>query len=253
VRIVVLGATGVVGRHTASVAASRGAEVVSAARATGVDAALGTGLDEAFAGAHSVVDLTNVTTLRRGPATEFFSAVAANVQGAASRAGVSHVVVLSIVGVARCRAFGYYAAKLVHERRHLDGPLGAHVVRATQFHEFPGQLLARATAGPVAFVPALRVQTVAARSVAEVLVDAALGAPPAGHGPDVAGPGPEAALPELARAVVARRGGPRVVSLPVPGEVGRAVRAGALLPAPDALLVGPGFDDWLGGPDGPSR
>jgi hypothetical protein len=30
------------------------------------------------------------------------------------------------------------------------------------------------------------------------------------------------------------------------------VRAGALLPAADGLLVGPTFEEWLAGPDGPA-
>ena len=52
---------------------------------------------------------------------------------------------LSIVGIDRLRSLGYYDAKCTQERHHLDGPVGATVVRATQFHEFPGQLLARAS------------------------------------------------------------------------------------------------------------
>jgi hypothetical protein len=33
----------------------------------------------------------------------------------------------------------------------------------------------------------------------------------------------------------------------VPGAAGRAIADGALLPAPDAVLTGPAFDEWLAG------
>jgi uncharacterized protein YbjT (DUF2867 family) len=161
--------------------------------------------------------------------------------------------VLSIVGVDQFRSFGYYDAKVTQERLHLDGVVPATVLRATQFHEFPLQVVSRSTVGPLAMVPSMRVQTVAARSVAEQLVDAATGEPWRGRRPDVAGPGPEAMLPDLARRALAKAGSSvKVVAMPVPGAGGKATRQGAQLPAADGLLVGPSFEAWLDGPDGPA-
>lgn len=245
-RIVVLGGSGVVGRHVADVAAARGLDARSCSRATGVDVTTGAGLEAALDGATAVIDVTNVATLRRGQARRFFETSARHVQQAAARSGVGRVVVLSIVGIDRLRSLGYYDAKCTQERHHLDGSVGATVVRATQFHEFPGQVLARASVGPVALVPALRVQTVAARSVAEVLVEAALAEPMRGRAPDVAGPGPPASLPALAAATLAARGErTKVLGLPLVGAARRASADGSLLPSADARLVGPSFEDWL--------
>ena len=212
----------------------------------------GDGLDAALSGADAVIDVTNVTTVRRGPAVRFFESTARNLQAAARREGVPHLVVVSIVGVDRLGGFGYYGAKVIQERLHLDGPVDTTILRATQFHEFAGQFLSRATIGPVALVPRLRVQTVAARSAAIALLDAAARGPQRGRLPDVAGPGPGTELPALARIVIEHQGRhTSVLAAPVPGAVGRAVRDGALLPAADGLLVGPTFAEWLIGRDGP--
>jgi uncharacterized protein YbjT (DUF2867 family) len=253
VRIAVLGGSGVVGRHVVAVAMALGHEVSAPSRASGVDLVAGSGLDDALAGCAAAIDVTNVATIRRGPARAFFEATARNLQAACRRAGVAQVVVLSIVGIDRFRALGYYDAKCTQERLHLDGPVDATIVRATQFHEFPGQVVARATVAGVALVPRLSVQTVAARAVAEVLVDHAVGTPSRGRALDVGGPGPPAALPALAAATLARRGArTRVAAVPLAGAVRRAVAEGALLPPPDARLVGPTFEAWLDGPDGPA-
>jgi uncharacterized protein YbjT (DUF2867 family) len=247
-RIAVLGGSGVVGRHAVDVARARGLEVVALSRSTGVDVVTGAGLDAALEGVDAAIDVTNVATIRRGPSRRFFESSARNVQQAAARTGVAHVVVLSIVGVDRLRSLGYYDAKCTQERHHLDGPVPATIVRATQFHEFPGQVVARSTVGPVALVPAMRVQTVAARSVAEVLVDAAAGQPTNARALDVAGPGPPAELPALAAATLARRGvRTKVLGIPLLGAPGRASRDGSLLPALDGRLVAPTFEAWLDG------
>jgi uncharacterized protein YbjT (DUF2867 family) len=254
VRIAVLGGSGVLGRLVVDVATSRGLEAVGLSRATGVDLVTGAGLDAALDGCAAAIDASNKVALRRA-ARSFFETTARHLQATCARAGVAHVVVVSIVGIDRARAYGYYEAKLTQERHHLNGPVDATIVRATQFHEFPEQLAARATlAGRVTLIPALRVQTVAARSVAEILVDAAAGAPWRGRAPDVAGPGPPAELPALATAALGRAGSAaRVLAVPLVGPMRRASQDGALLPAADARLVGPTFAGWLDGPDGPAR
>ena len=252
-RIAVFGGTGVLGRHVVEEARSRGWEAASLSRRCGVDLVTGDGLAPALAGADAAIDVTNVMTVRAGPARRFFEATARNLQAAAMREGVKHLVVVSIVGVDRLGGFGYYGAKVTQERLHLDGPVDTTVLRATQFHEFPGQILSRSTFGPVSVVPGLRVQTVAARSVAAALVDATAAGPSRGRLADVAGPGPARDLPALARAVLERESRrSTVLALRVPGAIGREVRAGALLPASDGLLVGPTFEEWLAGPDGPA-
>lgn len=89
---------------------------------------------------------------------------------------MAHHIALSIVGVDRVGCWGYYAGKLAQEKLVLAGPVPATVLRATQFHEFTGQVLA-GTRGSLAVVPRMRVQPVAAREVGQVLAELAVTEP----------------------------------------------------------------------------
>lgn len=115
----------------------------------------------------------------------------------------------------------------------LSGPLPASVLRATQFHEFAGQVLARVP-GPVALVPRMRTQPVAAREVATALVALAR-SPAVGRAPELAGPEVHD-LVDLARRVARVTGRRRpVVPVRLPGATGRAMAGGALLPTDPGL------------------
>jgi len=250
-RLVVAGGTGTVGRYVVGAARQRGHQVVVISRAEGVDLATGVGVIEAVEGADAIIDVSNHQSLTGGEATTFFTGATARLQEAGRRAGAKQLVVLSIVGVDRVPGFGYYQAKLAHERAALDGSFPATVLRATQFHEFPGQLLQRLHLGPVAVVPRMCTQTVAARTVGEVLVELAEG-DPVGMAEELAGPEAGDTV-DLARRLVARRGARvRVVPAPMLGASARAMRTGALLPAAGARLAGPTFGAWLAGPDADS-
>ena len=101
----------------------------------------------------------------------------------------------------------------------------------------------------MAFVPVMRTQLVAARTVAETLVELAL-APTSGSAgtpiPEVAGPREER-LADAARLLVARRGRPiRVQEVSDPANPDRDLfENGGLLPSPHARLAGPSYADWL--------
>ena len=242
-RIAVAGGTGLVGSLLVGQLEAGGHDPVVLARSTGVDLTTGAGLDAALEGARAVVDVTNLPTMRRRPAEEFFTAGTRHLVEAGRRAGVGHHVVLSIVGVDRVDQ-GYYAAKRAQERAVLSGGVPATVLRATQFHEFAGQLLDRMP-GPVALVPRMRVQPVAAREVAAALA-ALVGDAPAGMAPELGGPEVHE-LVDLARRVLAARGS-RSPVLPVrlPGRAGRLAREGALLPAGPGPRGRETFEEWLG-------
>src|SRR5207244_7756087 len=112
-------------------------------------------------------------------ATEFFTAAARNLQQVGRRAGVQRIVVVSIIGVDRFTA-GYGAAKQAHEQAMLSGPIAARILRAAQFHEFVAQLVDWGRQDGVSYVPKMRTQLVAARTVAEALVELAV-SPEAGQ------------------------------------------------------------------------
>jgi uncharacterized protein YbjT (DUF2867 family) len=242
-RVAVAGGTGLVGRYVVEAAGTAGHDVVVLSRSNGVDLVEATGLAEALEGVQAIVDVTNSATTEREPATAFFTAVAESLQRVGTEQGVEHVVTLSIVGIDRV-AVGYYAAKLEHERAALAGAVPATILRATPFHEFPGQMIGWNRRDRVARIPRQRVQTVAARTVGDVLVEIAAGAP-RGRADDLAGPEP-ADLVELARAFADRRGLELEI---VVDDSGPGIPPGALLPGDDARLAGPTFAEWLAGDD----
>lgn len=241
-RIAVAGGTGVVGRHVVAALTAAGCEPVVLARSTGVDLASGAGVDDALRGARAVVDVSNVATQRQATSVAFFTAATSALLAAGARAGVPHHVVLSIVGVDRVDT-GYYAGKRAQEELVLAGQVPATVLRATQFHEFAGQVLGL-VAGPVAPVPVMRVQPVAAREVGRHLAELAL-AEPQGRAPELAGPEVHE-LTDLVRRLLRARGSRRLVlPLAAPTAASRAARGGALLPTADGPRGRQTFDEWL--------
>jgi uncharacterized protein YbjT (DUF2867 family) len=163
----------------------------------------------------------------------------------ASRAGVRHVLYLSIVG---CDAnpFPYYRVKAQAEQLTLDGPVPATVLRATQFHQFAVMLATRARVGPVLLsVRGLRAQPVDVRDVAERIV-AYVGAGPSGRARDLAGP-TTYTLPEVASLVAEATGRrpPRAVHLPPVGGALRAFSEGTNLADTEADRGSRTLEAWL--------
>lgn len=243
-RVAVAGGTGSVGRHVVAALERRGHEPVVLARSTGVDLRTGRGLDAALTGAEVVVDVTNVTSQSRRRAVAGLTRMTGNLLAAEQRAGVRAHVLLSIVGTDRV-PLGYYRGKLAQERLVLDGPIPATVLRTTQFHEFVERVVGMVP-GPVALVPRARIQPVAAREVAEALVDL-VEDEPSGRVQDLAGPQVHDAV-DLARRMTRARGGRRlIVPVRLPGPWGHAVRSG-LLPDRRARHSRQTFREWLEDP-----
>jgi uncharacterized protein YbjT (DUF2867 family) len=244
-KIAVAGATGRLGRHVADVLTERGHQVVAISRATGVDIITGSGLEEALDGADVIVDAATSPSPEQQAATEFFLTAAHNLQQVGVRAGVKRAVVVSIINIDKFTG-GYGAAKIAHEDAWRSSPIPAQIVRAAQFHEFVAQLLEWGTRGDVATVPEMRTQIVSARTVAEVIADAAeSSAEPTGI-IEIAGPREES-LVELAKMLAAHRGTPVTVQgVRDPADPDAEVQAtGGLLPGPGARLAGPTFAEWL--------
>jgi len=259
-RIAVIGGTGVAGRPAAAEAARRGHEVrVVGRRKPGpqhespvpgtefapADATTGEGLDDALRGVDAVVDCANVMSQSERTATDFFVSVTRHLTAAEAAAGVQRHVVLSIVGIDEV-PLPYYRAKLAHERAAREGSVPVTVVRATQFHDFPRQVLTLTAKGPVALVPRIPVQSVSTAEVAAVLIDAAefAGDPSAPDLLQVGGPERRDLVDLARRTLKAQDRRALVVPLPVPGRTGRAMRSGGLL-LKDGRQGTERFDDWL--------
>jgi len=245
-RIAVAGATGRVGRHVVDVLREGEHDVVAISRSNGVDVITGDGLAAALEGADSIIDTATGPSPEQAAATEFFTTATRNLGEEGAKAGVRRLVVVSIIGTDRATA-GYGAAKLAHERAALAGPIPARILRAAQFHEFVEVLMSWGRQGDVVYLPKMRTQIVAARTVAEALAALALSDEPEGEQPaEIAGPREEY-LPDLATLVAARRGDPvKIEAVSNPADPDDALNSnGGLLPGPHATLAGPTFAEWL--------
>jgi dTDP-4-dehydrorhamnose reductase len=260
-RIAVAGATGRVGSRVVEVLEAGGHDVVPMSRSTGVDVVTGEGLAEALTAAECVIDAASGTASgrqRRAPkaASEFFTASARNLHEIGQKAGVQRMVEVSVLGIDHFSA-GQGAARYAHEKAMLAGPIPVRVLRAALFHEMVPQLIEWGTRGDVAHVRNQRIQPVAARAVAQALVDLATdpawAASPARSEPplpEIAGPREEN-LVDIAKLFVARRSTSlRIQGVTDPSDPDDTIwEDGSLLPNPHATLAGPTFEAWLDSDD----
>ena len=250
----VTGGTGVLGRRVTTELLDRNVDVRVLTRGTATrgtvtdgrpryvhgDLVTGEGVAEAVAGVDTIVHCASAAGLRFAGADVDGSR---RLLDAAIAAEVSHVVYISIVGIDKI-PMGYYRAKLEVERMIADAGMGWTVLRTTQFHELVLQIVATLARTPVVAVPRrVRFQSVDSGDVAVRLAGLALGAP-AGRVADLGGPRVDA-IEDVARAYLrAIRSRRPVVRAPVPGALGRALRAGYNL-VPHGQTVGRTFADFL--------
>jgi uncharacterized protein YbjT (DUF2867 family) len=248
-RLAVIGSSGLVGSQLVAHAQSRGHAVTGISKESGPDVLVGTGLSEALAGVDAIVNVIQSESLEQQASTEFFATVAGNLGRAATDAGVGRTVVLSIVGVDQVAAAegdagtgfdGYYAAKFAQEQATREHAPSTQVVRSAQFHDIARQAIGWGRSGDTTTVPDLLIKPVEVSAMVEVLIDVATGDKD-GDLIEVAGPRAEH-LATMSAAFARHEGDSvRVIA----GPVGDAVRDGILLPSPEAVLVGPTFDEWL--------
>ena len=241
--IAIVGGTGTLGRRVAAELEARGNQVRPLSRHAPeyrVDLATGEGLGPALAGCDVVVDAGNSSA--RKPAGILVDGSRRLLEAGAA-AGVKHHVCVSIVGCDQV-PIGYYRAKSDQERVVGQGAVPWSIVRSTQFHELVGTVLAAAGRWLVLPMPRGVLQPVACADAARAVADVAEGTP-LKTSLTVAGPEVRE-LRDLARTwreVTGHRA--LLVTMPVPGTVGRALRSGALTaPRPDVRGT-TGFADWL--------
>ncbi|WP_128981110.1 SDR family oxidoreductase [Streptomyces roseicoloratus] len=170
---------------------------------------------------------------------------------AARRAGVRHLVYISIVGVDRV-PLPYYRAKLGAERIVEESGPGWTILRTTQFHDLVLRVLEALAKTPVMLVPSgTSDQPIDVAEVAGRLCELAVGEP-AGRVPDMGGPEVRT-FTDLARAYLTATGRRRAV-LPVrlPGSTAARFRAGGHL-TPDRAVGRTSFEDFLAARAGEPR
>jgi uncharacterized protein YbjT (DUF2867 family) len=252
--ILVTGGTGTLGRLVVARLrhAGRDVRVLSRGRhetADGIayvsgDLATGVGIDAAVEGSEIVMHLAGSA---KGDEAKAHSLVRA-----ASRAGVRHLVYISVVGADRIpvtsaidRAmFGYFAAKRAAEEIVADSGLPWTTLRATQFHDLILQTARQMANLPVIPSPAgFRFQPIEPAEVATRLVELALGAP-AGLAPAMGGPRVYD-MAELLRGYLRASHQRRlIIPVRVPGNAARAIREGANL-APERAVGRRTWEDFL--------
>ncbi|KUP95771.1 SDR family oxidoreductase [Thermobifida cellulosilytica] len=244
--VLVTGGTGTLGRHVVPLLRRAGRRVRVLSRrphdsGDGVDHVVGdlrrdTGVDAAVEGADTVLHLAGAP---RGD-----DEAARVLVRAAARAGVRHLVFISIIGVDRV-PLGFYRAKYRAEQAVAGSGVPWTVLRAAQFHDLVLAGVRSLAAMPVVPVPrGLRMQPVDADEVAARLVALALGGP-AGRVPDLAGP-KVYPVADLVRGYLRVRGMRRLLlPVPVPGRIGRAYREGANLSREGVVTGGRTWEEFL--------
>ncbi|MEU4442521.1 NAD(P)H-binding protein [Actinosynnema sp. NPDC050801] len=245
--ILVTGGTGTLGRlvvpllsdagFTIRVLSRRGGGPADGVEHVTGDLLTGAGVEAAVDGAEVVLHLAGGS---KGDA----EATARLVRAAAKVDGVRNIVYISAIGADRV-PLGWFRAKLGAERAVAESGLPWTTLRAAQFHDLALTVVAKMAKLPVVPIPGgLRFEPVDARDVAERLVELVVGSP-AGRVPDLAGP-KVYGMGELVRGYLGVRG-KRRVTLPVrmPGQAGRAYRAGENLSREGATLGRRTWEDFL--------
>jgi uncharacterized protein YbjT (DUF2867 family) len=243
-KVLVVGGSGRIGARLVERLRAAGHEAVPASRRTGVDTVTGAGLAEVLDGVQVVVDVSNPPAPE--DALDFFRASSRTLLAAERAAGVRHHMVVSIVGVDRLpdTPYPYFRAKLAQEELVQAGGVPYTLLRATQFFEFLGTIVAAGTDGDEVRLPDARLQPVAADDVADTLAELAVGEPADGI-VELAGP---QALPmvELARRYLADRGENRKITAdPHARYFGAELPDTALLPGSGARIGRVRLAEWL--------
>ena len=241
--IAVIGATGTAGSRVVARLKARGLAVVEISRAHGVDLVSGQGLSRALEGADVVIDVSNPAPADRwSDVSQTLTRATRNVVGACAAHEIQRLVVSTIAGIEDpvFDGFPYCEAKRIAKEIVLESPVPATIVKSTQWYEFATNPVAVICNDGEVIVEDWLIQPVAADSVADVLVEAALAQTPMPR--TITGPAPMR-LPELTSKLLARQGDGRRVRAVQPELPGLA--AGALLASDGATVIGPDIETWL--------
>lgn len=252
--ILVTGGTGTLGRQVVArlhqagrpvrVLSRRPAELDQPVDLVLGDLATGEGVDRALAGVEVVVHCAGTA---KGDDLK-----ARTLVDAARRAGVRHIVYISVVGADATpmagmldRAmFGYFGAKYAAERLIAECGIPWTTLRATQFHDLTLKTLEQLTKLPVMPIFAgMSFQPVDSGEVADRLVELAFGES-AGLVSAIGGP-KVYRMDELARSYLAAVGRRKpIFAIPILGAAARAQKSGVNL-APDRAVGRRGWEDFL--------
>ncbi|MFJ4026357.1 SDR family oxidoreductase [Paenarthrobacter sp. NPDC089989] len=208
------------------------------------DVTTGVGLAAAVAGADVVIDCLEG---QFGKAKKHFADGGTRLLDAAHQAGVPKAVALSIINCDRS-SYSFYVSKAAKERVYASSELKTVVVRATQFHSLVAMVFA--AGARLRLIPVFKgawIQTISPQDVAWALLEEAVADSSSAetHSVRTVG-GPEIlTMQDMAMAwKAATRSRGRVVEFPLPGPMGRYLRAGLNL-VPGQKYGTESFVSWL--------
>ena len=227
-KVLIAGGRGRVGAKVADALEARGVEVISGGLDDGVDYLAGTGVAEALEGVDTIINVLNTGRFDKDGAVGFFEGSTRTLTTEGRRAGVTHHILLSIVGVGEGDAsdVGYYLGKVAQERAVKAGGIPYTIVRSTQFQSYIGVLADQHTVDGTVLAPRDYIQPVDLDELVALLVEVTLEAQPRGE-VEIAGP-ERFHLDDLLRSTLAASGDPRpVVTVESPGAIDAMVPRGA--------------------------
>lgn len=219
------GGTGTIGRRTVPLLRAAGCDLRILTRhprdsEPGIEHVVGDtvrdqGLDEALVGVETVLHLAG--------GAKGDDVAARNLVAAAGRAGVRHLVLISVIGADRM-PIGYFRMKCAAEEAIEHSGIPFTILRVAQLHEFAVPIV-KSLSGLRLAPRGLRFESVGVDDVAARLAELTHGSP-AGRVADLAGPQVHD-IAEMVRAFDAARGtSRRSLGIRIPGAAGRAYRAG---------------------------
>ncbi|MDX2249132.1 MAG: NAD(P)H-binding protein [Bacteroidia bacterium] len=130
--------------------------------------ATGEGLDESLEGVGTIFHLASAT---RPFSADTDVVGTQKMLEAGKKAGVNHVIYVSIVGIDKV-PISYYKIKLAAEHVIKNAGLDYTILRATQFHEFLDNVIRKTLKYPIAFMPkAIQYQPISLTAVVDKLLD----------------------------------------------------------------------------------
>ncbi|MBD3581817.1 SDR family oxidoreductase [Flavobacterium selenitireducens] len=242
-KILIIGATGLIGSKTTAKLRELGHEVIAASPSTGINTVTGEGLAEAVKGTDIVIDLSNSPSFADKDVMEFFETSGKNLLAAEINADVKHHIALSVVGTDRLQDSGYFRAKQVQEDLIRKSGIPFTIIHSTQFLEFLGGIAAAIKEDTLTLSTA-KIQPIAAEDVATFVSEIALENPENGI-VEIGGP-ERFALAEIMRRYLKKTNDPREVKADANAlYFGAKIDDLTLVPDDDAQLGKLTFEQWF--------
>ncbi|WP_080240483.1 SDR family oxidoreductase [Spirosoma rigui] len=175
-KIVIIGGTGLIGSQVVK-NLPENVDVLVGSPQTGVNTVTNRGVEEALTNAEVVVDVSNSPSFADEDVLTFFTSSTQNIVAASKKAGIKHLVILSVVGTDQLQKSGYFRAKKAQEDLIKASGIPYTIVQATQFFEFAGSIAAGSRVQNKIVLSTAFTQPIASAEIAAFVSERAIGEP----------------------------------------------------------------------------